>query len=142
MEIVLPSVKNIQDIVTHDDETDFDGYTMAELWGNVVSYIPEMRGRSLAEDLTEVFQSCFTSSAVERVMAGYDLAAVRMGFISMMHIHKVGHTHVIKYMSTDTAYWLERFNDKLEALIPGEIFRRRLIQAPGFPEKIEHGWVH
>ena len=142
MGTVLPSVKNLQDIVTHDDETDVYGTTMAAMWGNVVSHIPEMRGRSLAEDLTAIFQDCYASTTLERVLAGYDLAAVRMGFISLMHMHKVGHDHVIKYMSTDTMYWLERFNDKIVAVEPGEIFKRRLVSVPKVPDAVRHGWVH
>lgn len=142
MGTVLPSVKNIQDIVTHDAETDVHGMTMAAMWGNVVSHIPEMRGRSLAEDLTAIFEDCYQSKKLERVIAAYDLAAVRMGFISMMHLHKVGHAHVIKYMSTDTLYWLERFNDKIEAIEPGEIFRRKLVSVPKVPDTVRHGWVH
>jgi hypothetical protein len=142
MTVVLPSVRNIQDIVTHDDETDIYGTTMAEMWGNVLSFIPEMRGRGLNEDLSALFADCFASSKLERVIAGYDLAAVRMSFLSMLHMHKIGHTHVIKYMSTETAYWLERFSDKIEAIIPGEIHRRRVVSVPSFPEKVKHGWVH
>jgi len=141
-QVTLPSVRDIQNIVTHDDDTNFYGTTMAQMWGNVVSYIPEMRGRSLAEDLTVLFEDVYQTKSLERLIAGYDLAAVRTCFVSMMQLHKVGHAHVIQYMAVDTMYWLERFNDKIEAIVPGEIFRRRLVSVPTIPDAVRHGWVH
>ena len=117
--VVLPSVRDIQDVVTHDQENEFDGVTLAELWGNAVSDLPEIRKCHLEDDQTALFREVY---------------------VTLLQANQIGHSHVIRYLATDTAHWLQTFADKIDQLIPGEIYKRKVVAAPRFPDKIEHGW--
>ena len=138
--VVLPSVRDIQDVVTHDQENEFDGVTLAELWGNAVSDLPEIRKCHLEDDQTALFREVYVSRSLERVLAAYDFVCVKMAFLTLLQANQIGHSHVIRYLATDTAHWLQTFADKIDQLIPGEIYKRKVVAAPRFPDKIEHGW--
>lgn len=140
--VTLPSVRDIQNIVTHDQESEFDGVTLAELWGNAVAHLPEIRKCHLEDDHTDVLRSVYTSLNLERVLAAYDFVCVRMAFVSLLALNQIGHPHVLRYLTSDTTQWLQSLGDKIQQIIPGEIYKRRVVAAPTFPPKTTHMWLH
>ena len=111
-------------------------------WTEILTWIPAMRGRTLVDDLSDIYEDALENASGLRLFCAHDLAMLQCRFYAALFENRMMAVHVRDLHMTQAVVWQWKLSDRMAKV--GQIRRQgtRIRKASFAPKQKHYSWLH